>query len=268
MNVSGLGDLVWPGSDFTPLALINAPDTIAFSSLLFDLYGYKYSWPGITYAEERTLYTEPYQKRLRGLAYDSFVRELEPYENLPPYLRAASFNLTNHFARHLLYHCVFGRSHVEYRLPYFDEDFLSFAYGLPVQLGLERRVQKGIITRYLPTLARIPASADELPVNPDNDTGSWTILMHKLRLRLSRWVTVGRAEHPALYADYENWLRTDLRAWAEAILFDQQTLDRGIFAPAALASLWARHLAGNELWTVGKLASIITFEMTMRSFGR
>ena len=69
-----------------------------------------------------------------------------------------------------------------------------------------------------------------------------------------------------LHADYEEWLRTDLRPWAEAILLDERTLSRGIFRPEALRSLLDRHLAGHEQWTIGKIAPIMTFEMMLRKY--
>jgi len=93
-------------------------------------------------------------------------------------------------------------------------------------------------------------------------------LLKEVRQHATQFIAPASARRSSLYADYEGWLRTDLRSWAESILFDQRTLDRGIFSRAALTSLWSRHLGGNELWTVGKLASIITFEMTMRAFGQ
>lgn len=266
INISGLGDLLWPDENFTPLRLLKAPDELAFSSIFFDLYHQNYSWPGLTDSEERSLYSIQYSRRLVGLAYDSFMRELATYAHLPFPTRAAAFNLTNHFTRHLLYHCVFGRSHLEYRLPYFDLDLLSFAYGLPIAVAHNRQVQKGIIARYLPRVARIASTTDDMPIIIDNQSQNIAKVLLKLRRAAAQLIAPGPVERPKLYADYEGWLRGDLRSWAESILFDQRTLDRGIFRRDALSSLWSRHLSGNELWTVGKIASIITFEMAMREF--
>lgn len=266
VNISGLGDMLWPDSDFIPERLVAAPDNIAFTSILFDLYNRSYSWPGLTFADERTLYTEPYASRLVGLAFDSFAEELKPYARLPNAMRFSAFNLTNDFTRHLLSHVVYGRSHLEYRLPYFDLDLLGFAYGLPLELSIGRRIARGIITRHLPAVAGIPNTETDLPVSLDNGRTRTTELINRLHRRLGRIITPAAAHRPKLYADYEEWLRTDLRLWAESILFDTRTLDRGIFRRDALESLWARHLSSKELWTVGKIAAIITFEMTMRHF--
>ncbi len=258
--------MLWTQSNFTPLHLVKAPDDIGFNSLLFELYNQKYSWPGITYAEERFLYHESFYPRVRGLAFDSFIKELKPFAGLPYPQRVAAFNLINHFSRHLLYAAVFGRSHIEYRFIYFDLELMSFCYGLPFELGYDRSLQKAIIAREMPALARVPYESDELPITNPNQRQTIARIKKKLKSGFHQYVAPIFPPRPTLYADYEEWLRTDLRPWAERILFDERTLGRGIFRPEALRSLMDRHLSGQEQWTIGKIAPIITFEMMLREF--
>jgi len=54
--------------------------------------------------------------------------------------------------------------------------------------------------------------------------------------------------------------------WAEIILFDRRTEERRIFNPLFVRSLWARHLAGHEHWTLGKIAPLITLEVVLREW--
>jgi asparagine synthase (glutamine-hydrolysing) len=69
-----------------------------------------------------------------------------------------------------------------------------------------------------------------------------------------------------LNSDYENWLRGGLRDWLEGILFSERTLQRGIFNPDFLRSLWNRQLTGLEVNIIGKIAPIITYELMLRRF--
>ena len=69
-----------------------------------------------------------------------------------------------------------------------------------------------------------------------------------------------------LHSDYENWLRAELREWAESILFDRRTQERGLFEPAFLRSLWQRHLAGGDPSTLGTVAPIMSYELMLREF--
>jgi asparagine synthase (glutamine-hydrolysing) len=266
VNLSGLGDLLWLQPHFVPRHVVDAPDDIAFNSLLFELYSQKYSWPGMTYAEERYLYTESYYSCVNGLALESFANELKPFENLPYLQRIAAFNLNNQFSRHLLYSGVVGRSHIEYRFPYFDLSLMSFCYGLPYEVGNSRILQRAIIEREMPALARVPYEDDELPITSSGSIRALHYLKNRVKRVIHRTILPVFPYRRSLYADYEKWLRTDLRQWAEEILFDERTLSRGIFRPEALRSLMDRHMSGREPALIGKIAPLITFEMMARRY--
>ncbi|MBI5302409.1 MAG: hypothetical protein HY868_09740 [Chloroflexi bacterium] len=263
VNISGLGDLLWTQPNFVPRHLVNAPDDIAFNSLLFQLYSQKYTWPGITFAEERYLYADAFYPRVRELAFESFIAEVRAYDGVAYPQRAFAFNIVNHFLRYIVYAGIFGRAYIEYRFPYFDPDLISFCYALPYELGYDRRLQKEVLLKSAPAFARVPTTDDELPISKE---GSWTFafVTQKLKRGVHKVISPMFGDHATLYADYEQWLRTDLRTWAEDILFDERTRARGIFREEAVRSLWERHLSGNELWTIGKIAPLITIEMMFR----
>ena len=115
-------------------------------------------------------------------------------------------------------------------------------------------------------MAKIPSDADELPVSNDHQRRLIKNVNNRLKKLFNRRVKKVFPERLTLYADYENWLRTDLREWAETILFDERTLSRGLFSPEALRSIMARHVAGHQEWTIGKVSHLITFEMMLRNF--
>jgi asparagine synthase (glutamine-hydrolysing) len=71
-------------------------------------------------------------------------------------------------------------------------------------------------------------------------------------------------ERSTLYVDYENYLRGELRDWAENMLYDQRTVERGLFNPSFVRTLMNRHMSGAEEWTIGKIAPIMTYEMMLR----
>jgi asparagine synthase (glutamine-hydrolysing) len=264
VNLSGLGDLLWTQPNFTPRQLVLAPDDIAFNAIFYDLYTQKYTWPGLTEAEASALFHASFAPRAPGLALESFLQELAPYRHLPYPQRAAAFNLVNHFLRYIGYAGVFGRSHIEFRYPYLDHDLLAFCSALPHELGDDRRLQKAILVREVPALARVPTTDDELPLTLAPRLRQASRLMTKLKSGFHQFVAPVFPPRATLYADYETWLRTDLRAWAEGVLLDERTLARGFFRPEAVRSLLDRHMAGHQLWTIGKFAHLITFELMLR----
>jgi asparagine synthase (glutamine-hydrolysing) len=123
---------------------------------------------------------------------------------------------------------------------------------------------RAVIQRETPKLAYIPYDHDEFLPTTRPTPRQIHALGIRVQRRVNRHIKVVFPERHTLYADYENYLRYELRDWAERLLFDDRTLGRDIFCPQALRSLMDRHLAGYEIHTIGKIAPIMTFEMMMR----
>lgn len=245
----------------------HAVDDQALTVRLFYLFNQKFTWPSITEAEAGFLYSDSLAGQMYGLAFDSFKEELAPYLDFRPDVRAEYFTTRNHDLRLTHNLVTFYRSHVEMRFPFFDYDVFNLLYSIPAKLRGNRKLYHGVLQKYLPQLTYIPYDHDlYLPTNNAIIHES-----HKLWVKLSR--RVGQRFHlpqtrlHTLYADYENYLRTDLKVWAKNILFDPQTLDRGIFNPAFIKSVWDRHQSGLEEWTIGKIAPLMTYEMMLRRLG-
>lgn len=110
-------------------------------------------------------------------------------------------------------------------------------------------------------MSRIPYDKDEfLPT-----TERWRYKIQSVSLKARRKLKL-YPQRPTLYADYENYLRHELRQWAEAILFDRRTEQRGMLNLSFVRSLLARHISGREEWTIGKIAPLISFELMMRKY--
>jgi asparagine synthase (glutamine-hydrolysing) len=251
------------GHWWTP-PLTCAPDDVAFNGYFFRLYNQKYTWPGIDEAEERFLYSDAFYSQIQGLAFDSFVNEVARFDKYDYPRRAEFFNQVNHNGRFTYYHLIFARSHIETRCPACDYQLFNFVCSVPLKLRANRRMEKAIINREIPDLAMIPYDKDGLLL-----TDRWLpwvahALTRKLKNQSSRHFYPFFHQFQTLYADYENYLRSDLRAWARDILFDKRTLERGIFNPQFIRSIWERHQSGQELHTIGKFAPVMTYEMMLR----
>jgi asparagine synthase (glutamine-hydrolysing) len=244
----------------------SAVDDMALTTRLFYLFNQKYTWPSTTEAEEKLLYTATLGRQMWGVAFDSFRGELSRYFNYRPDVRSEYFYLRNHCGRSTQNLVTFTRSHVEVRFPFFDYDLFDFLYSLPAAMRGHRLLYRAMLQRELPRLAYIPYGLDEfLPTTYPIIREAHAAIV-KFRRRFNRHVWPIFPDHFTLYADYENYLRYELREWAEAILFDPHTTNRGIFNPAMLRSLMDRHLSGREEWTIGKIAPLITYEMMLRRF--
>jgi asparagine synthase (glutamine-hydrolysing) len=262
VNLSGFEDGVMTGHlERTPI--IYAPDEEALVNAMFHYYTQQHSWPGLTESEAQGLYTDDYSSLARDAAVDSLRAELARFAHPDTRLRGLFFNIRNHDRRMILNSVIFNSSHIEVRCPFNDYRLVEWTASLPAEIKNGKWLHRAILSRVAPALAVIPYDKDyRLPT-----TNHLVRTAHAAFDRgvgvLQKQFGLGRPR-PTLYADYENYLRGELRDWAEAILFDKRTLARGIFRPEALRSLMDRHLAGHEEWTIGKIAPIMTIEMMLR----
>jgi len=265
VNLTGWdGGTVMGHADSVEPLQMYAVDDIALIMRMFYLFNQEYTWPSLLEGEESLLYAEPIRARMRGLAFDSFREEITPYLHGRPDVRGEYFYIRNHCRRLTQNLVTFTRSHVEVRFPFFDYDLFEFLYSLPALVRGHRALYLALIQRETPRLAYIPYDHDEfLPTTtPLRDVHAVIV---KLRRRINRHWRRIFVEHNTLYADYEGYLRGDLREWAEGILYDRRTAERGLFDPAYVRALMQRHLSGQEQWTIGKITPIITYEMMLRA---
>jgi asparagine synthase (glutamine-hydrolysing) len=267
VNLTGWdgGTLMGHADSIEPLQ-ITAVDDSAFLTRLFYLFNQRFTWPSITEAEENLLYCPPIRHQLQGMAFDSFKSEITPYLNYRNDIRGEYFYIDNHVRRLTQNFVVFTRSYVEVRIPFFDYDLFEFLYSLPSHIRADRMLHRAMIQREMPRLAYIPYDKDEIVPTTNPLIRGIQAETVKFKRRVNRHIAKIFPDRHSLYADYEEYLRTDLREWAERILYDKKTEERGIFNPSFLQSLMKRHLSRLEEWTIGKIAPLITYEMMLRRF--
>ena len=265
VNLTGWGAAVM-GKRFVEPLLFSAVDNSALVTHLFYKFNQKYTWPSINEAEESLLYRQPIRNKVQGLAYDSFRTELSPYLDYRSDVKSEYFCLRNSDLRLTSNFVTFKRSHVEVRFPFYNYDLIDFLYSLPVQFRLDKRLYRAVIQRKLPRLTYIPCEYDQLLPTTRSLIRESHALIVKSKRRFNRHMWKAFPEYFTLYADYQNYLRNDLRDWAEDILYDERTAAREIFEPAFLRTLMNRHLSGMEDATIGKIAPLITYEMMLRRY--
>lgn len=265
VNLTGFGG-GQSAIDWEDPALLYSKDDVCFNSRLYNLLSQDTTWPSLNDAEERLLYSPKFQDELTGLAYDSFMEELAHYDHLPYYQRAAYFALRNPDRRLFQYFTVFHRAAFEQRFPFYDMDYFQFVYALPPEMLFKRRLRRGIILDRVKHLSKIPYDKDNLPVTGNNLSQLMAKVKNSVKSNVNRFFAPVFRDYPTLYADYENWLRGELREWGEEILLGENTLGRGYFNPSFLKSIWHRHQSGLEVNMIGKVAPIMTFEMLMRKY--
>jgi len=205
---------------------------LAFLTRMFYLHNQKYTCPSISEEEERLLYTDEFWQRVQGLAFDSLREELSGYQGERPDMQSDYVFLQNHCRRLTQNLVIFLSVFVEVRYPYFGYHLLEFLFSLPAIARADRNLYWGVIQREIPRLASIPYDLDELLPTSRRFVRNAHDFGVRMKRRINRHIGPVFPEYTSLYADYENYLRNELRPWAEGILFDRRMIERGIFNQA------------------------------------
>lgn len=264
VSLSGVGGVVLSGF-LIPSAMANAPDQQAFVAAMADFYMNRHSWPSLSEYEARQIFSPRAPHDLLGLAFQSLEAELVEYDHPKRELASFFFGMENHDRRLIGSIISYKNSHFENRLPYYDYSLVELSARLPYEWRYRRGMKWRFLQRFAPAFTLIPHDKDlRLP------THSRVLRrLHRLIERNTRAIRRLAGSPPVnrtLHTDFETDLRGPLRPWAESILLDDRTLSRGIFNPATIRSLLARHMSGKEVHTIGKLAPIMTYELMLRRF--
>jgi asparagine synthase (glutamine-hydrolysing) len=174
--------------------------------------------------------------------------------------RLGFFNAIYQGARLSNMNLVYQRAFFEVRYPFCDYALSDYVNSMPDDFRLNDRLYLSVINREIPEVTWVPRDTDELLLTDHRLVRGAHGLWQKVRRRV-----LGRRLRKT-HEDPEGWLRRDLRDWAEELLFNQRTLDRGFFNPAFLRSIFERHMSGREVHTIGKIAPIMTLEMMLRRY--
>jgi asparagine synthase (glutamine-hydrolysing) len=262
VNLTGLhgAEINWDDE-----VLYGSQDNMAFASRLFQLLNQKTTWTSINGTEENFLYSPRLAPQMRNLAFNSFQSELDKYQHWSNKLKAAYFSFSAD-RRLYQYYTVFHKAFIEQRFPFYDYKYFEFIHSLPPSYLFDRKLRRAVITKMNPALARVPYDKDNLPVTSRGLLRLRKKFVNKSKSNINLYVAPIFPEASTLNADYETWLREDLREWGENILLGDSSLNRGIFNPKFLRSLWQRQMSGIEVNMIGKVAPIMTYEMLMRKF--
>jgi asparagine synthase (glutamine-hydrolysing) len=261
VGLSGLaGDLIIGGSYLTN-EILTAKNDNEFTHAVYNIMMGEFNEEFIS-----GLFDKTYYKSISYTVFESFKQLLQNYNN------KLYANRSDHFFLHLsrvtrftINGLVIMHNQLEYRCPFYDNDFIDFIVTIPVNLRVNSRIYRKTLKRMFPDISHIPWQKTGLPITPTN----WQIRIHErlkdFKERINR-ITGGRfPKDTKHFADYDNWMRNDkkLRGYILNILLDKRTLERHYFNQKQIKEILDSHMNGEKNYSelIGRL---LTFELWHR----
>ena len=231
----------------------------------------------ITTDEELEQLMRPaYSQQIKGLARSRFHRDYGKYSSrhvahkknywaIKQLQRRRSNRLSSLFPDGLVFRPFF-----------YDNDVVDFAQTIPPSLRWgENALYRQVVLRVAPELAKIPATTTNgLPLDTTHKQmarrKSQRRILRRWRRRLNK-ISLGLIPpmRTRFYADYNRWLRRELRGWAESVLLDARTLKKDYWNASAITRLMEDHLRGNKRGIerlASKLTALISLELWHRMY--
>ncbi len=185
--------------------------------------------------------------------------------------RADAFNVRHRHRRWVLQGVPAQATHVDFRHPYYADDVVEVALGIPAALRHERQAHVDALRVLSPALATLRRQGRpySFAVAP------WRVRAYAVGERMRdavRWRANRVGLNPLVarpsrrgFADYNDELRHGSRALLEETLLSPRTLERGWWRGERLWQLVGAHLAGraNHAATLGV---VLTVELFAREF--
>lgn len=206
------------------------------------------------------LFRKEFHRRVRGLAFQSFEESLRAIDYQSNLNKVYHFLVTEKDRRLAILGAIVDHDFVDYRLPFYDYDFVDFAQSIPPkQRSLARFYRKFIASRF-PEVASIPYQRTGLPVGSSTSRvllkRGGEIFLEKFKSKVLR----SRVRPIRGYGNPDHWLRHQLKDFTTETLLNRKALSREYLNPSFVEETVRRHLSGKQDLS-RQLGLLLTFEL-------
>lgn len=158
------------------------------------------------------------------------------------------------------------QAYIHARLPFFDNDFLSFALSIPAELRKRSYIYNLMLLKLFPEYFNaIPWQKTGVPISWPETIVVLNLLVRQLHARLSRISNrFGlRSSQPFTFTDYPNWLRCEpARSFISNMLGSSKAIFPEFIPQQKVINKWQRHLRGDD--NSMDICRYLTFEIWLQ----
>jgi asparagine synthase (glutamine-hydrolysing) len=240
----------------------------------FSVDGYYDSYSIMGDGEVARLFQPAYAGQIRGLARARFRRDFDKYRSRHITHRVDYWSVMQQQRRLYNRLSYLFPADLAFRPVFLDNDLVDFARSIPHSMRWgDGSLYKRIVLSRAPKLAGIPlTTTNGMPLHVnccqiarrERLRKNWRRLQHRL-IRATRGL-LPLSQRTGFYADYDRWLRRELKGWAASILLDPRTLSREYWRVSEIVRLMEDHSRGKRRKGARKIMSIISFELWHRAY--
>jgi asparagine synthase (glutamine-hydrolysing) len=206
------------------------------------------------------LFQKEFHRRVRGLAFQSLKESLKLIDYQANLNKVYHFLVTEKDRRLTILGAIVDHDFVDYRLPFYDYDFVDFAQSIPPKQRTLARFYRRFITKRFPEVARIPYQRTGLPVS----SGTLKVLVKRAREisfeKLKYKVLRSNVRPLRSYGNTDDWLRHQLKDFLIETLLNRKALSREYLNPSFIEDILRQHLSGKQNLS-RQIGLLLTFEL-------
>lgn len=211
------------------------------------------------------LFKKEFYKRVKGLAFQSLDESLKSINYESYFNKVYHFFVTEKDRRLTILGAILDHAFVDYRLPFYDYDFVDFVQSIPPKQRALARFYRKFIMRRFPEVAFIPYQRTGLPVSSSTlkallKRGS-EIFSEKFKHKLLRSNTQPKRS----YMNTDTWFRHQLKDFITKTLLNRKALSREYLDSSFIENTLGRHLSGKQNLS-SQIGLLLTFELWNQLF--
>lgn len=211
------------------------------------------------------LFRKEFHKKVRGLAFQSLKESLKIIDYKSCLNKVYHFLVTEKDRRLTILGAIVDHDFVDYRLPFYDYDFVDFAQSIsPKQRSLARFYRK-FITRRFPEVASLPYQRTGLPVSSNTVK---VLIKRGSEISFERFKKkiFGSKIRPIRgYGNADDWFRHQLKDFITQTLLNKKALSREYLNPSFIEETLRQHLSGKQNLS-RQIGLLLTFELWNQLF--
>jgi hypothetical protein len=195
----------------------------------------------------------------RGAGRSSWERSVLSMGNGPPLERIVDWLLENRVFRAANSGTQVFRTEMEAYAPFFDRDVVDLLQRVPLRARYKHRLYLQVLSRACPPAARVRWQRTGIPPGWGYAANLAAMAAHRALRAAGKPLGIDPFPGQSVSSSAD-WFRGPWASATRDVLLSQRTLDRGIFAPDAVAALLDAHENGRDSsWMIGSLLALEIF---------